>query len=279
MRFIFMDEAGTSDDRIDERVRIVSAVILHADHQLLFAEAALDEALSAVPEEFRDGFVFHAEEVMNKRAYKDRWRLTDRVKFLQSVMSIPRRLKAPISFGLVWANAPETPLRARFKSAGDEHHFQAFVNAVAKADEWIRDHADHNEIGTIVAEQCDLKKLLGLVPSMLRKQPVIGRGEWMADRSVDKVRGFNSQSAEMRVTRIRSTVHFVGKDEDRLVWIADAIAYGLKRYFSDRPFGDEYCMAICGGFLNKPDFSNGPASLGLISPISSSGAVPIQPGV
>ncbi len=68
----------------------------------------------------------------------------------------------------------------------------------------------------------------------------------------------------MRVSRIRKTIHFVSKTEDNLVWLADACAYGLKRFFNGLQFGDEFCKAICGDIvLNRNEFK-GPMSGGIL---------------
>ncbi|MGX4773891.1 hypothetical protein ACWAUC_29290 [Bradyrhizobium guangdongense] len=51
MRYIYMDEAGTS---AKEPVSVVVGIILHADRQYVNAEARLDEALKLVPTELQD---------------------------------------------------------------------------------------------------------------------------------------------------------------------------------------------------------------------------------
>ena len=99
MRFLFMDEAGTSGAE-HENVRVVVSVIVDADQQLIRAEAALNEALGAVPNKFGNDFVFHAEEIWGSQRYRDdSWPMTDRKIFLESVMAIPRRLGLPIAVG------------------------------------------------------------------------------------------------------------------------------------------------------------------------------------
>jgi hypothetical protein len=249
VRFIFMDEAGTSDAP-EENARVVVGIIVHADTQLRWAEAALEEALQDVPPEFRDGFSFHAEDIMNNDKYRDRWRLTDRVNLLKTVMSIPSRLNLPIAYGQTWKDSPPVAASLGLKLHEDQH-WMAFTRCVAVADAWIRASADHNEIATIVAEDCDLSRYLAGIPEALRSQSFImphGPG-MIVPREVDTRQGFNNQEGVTKVTRIRRTIHWVNKDEDNLVWIADACAYGLKRFFNGKPFGPEFCKAIHGGRL------------------------------
>ncbi len=259
VKFIFMDEAGSSGAP-EERVCIVAAVIVDADKQMLHAEALLDEAFSCVPSEFRDGFVFHAEDIMNNPKYRDRWRLTDRVNLLVNVMSIPRKLRMPIAGGLVWAKSPtngrDIPTRERI--------FVAFANALSRADKNLR--SEPNVIGTIVAERSDVQKEFGGILIWLREQGFVAGPGHLTDRDVDIAQGYNSQDGVMKVTRIRRTIHFVGKGEDDLVWLADACAYGLKRYFAGLPFGDKFGEAIHGNSIHLPDYQRGPSSGILLVP-------------
>ena len=62
MRFLFMDEAGTSGAE-HESVRVVVSILVNADTQLMQVEAALREALGAVPSQFAKKFVFHADDI------------------------------------------------------------------------------------------------------------------------------------------------------------------------------------------------------------------------
>jgi hypothetical protein len=67
MRFVYIDEAGTSEH---EPVTIVAALVVNADEQIMFAEAAIAEVLGAVPKEFGENFVFHAKDVWGNKDYK-----------------------------------------------------------------------------------------------------------------------------------------------------------------------------------------------------------------
>lgn len=254
VRFIFADEAGTSDSR-EETVRIVAGVIVHADTQLLRAERLVREAVDAVPEEFKTGFKFHAEEILNNREYQDRWRLTDRLNLLKSMMSIPRKLGLPVSFGLVRANAPSIPaLDEKGVRLGHQHQMSAFHYAMTKADAWIREHGHEEEIATVVHEACDIQQPLLALLRAIKANPVVFGPEHLVPRKIDLEQGYNAQDGTMRITRIRDTIHFVGKDDDPLVWIADAVAYGLKRCFAQLQHGEEFSKAISGGLPHFPDW-------------------------
>jgi hypothetical protein len=51
---------------------------------------------------------------------------------------------------------------------------------------------------------------------------------------------------DLRATRIRNTIHWVDKQDDPMVQIADACAYGLRRYFARQSFGEDFSTAIVG---------------------------------
>jgi hypothetical protein len=80
MRFVYVDEAGTS---AEEPVTVVVGVIAHADKQVMFAEGAINEVLGAVPPKFKDGFVFHAKDVWGNERYRSDWSMADRLVFLK----------------------------------------------------------------------------------------------------------------------------------------------------------------------------------------------------
>ena len=64
MRFIYMDEAGTSEQ---EPVTIVVGLIVDADNQLASAETAMNDVLGSVPRKFQKDFVFHATDVWSNK--------------------------------------------------------------------------------------------------------------------------------------------------------------------------------------------------------------------
>lgn len=257
MQLIFLDEAGTSGAE-HENARIVASVLIDPDKHLFNAERLIKESLDGVPAEFRRDFLFHAEEIMNNRKYQDKWSLTSRLKLLTDMMSIPRKLGIPVSAGLCWNS--ETAGRIDKLSISESHHIFAFHYCIAKADQWIRDFGTANEIGLIIAEDHDMRKHLGLVPRILRENPLTLSPENLTWRQSDVDQGFNNQTASLRINRIRDTVHFVKKDQEILVWIADAIAYGLKRFFNQQKFGNIFSNAICGEQIILADFLKGPTS-------------------
>jgi hypothetical protein len=49
------------------------------------------------------------------------------------------------------------------------------------------------------------------------------------------------------MTRIRLPIHFVAKEEEPLIQIADACAFGIRRYLSGYSHGSDFMQAVGGG--------------------------------
>ncbi|WP_084420661.1 DUF3800 domain-containing protein [Henriciella litoralis] len=246
-RFIYMDEAGTAQH---EPVTIVTAVIVDPDTQLFEAERVIREANEAVPAEFRqDGWVFHATDVFsNSLKYDARWSLTQRVDYMCQMMALPRRLRLPIAFAKVRRTPESEPTPGPYNLPNFRYdHFEAFGYCAAKADEYIRRNGHPNEVGALIAEDVqDVRRQLREAVDHLRNQPLTippSDLEWTAQ---DTERGYTDQTGELRVTRIRKSILFVPKDEDPLTQLADAVAFGLRRFIAGKSFGPRFAEAIYG---------------------------------
>lgn len=257
MRFVFIDEAGTS---ATEPVTVVVGLIVNADTQLMSAEAAVAEVLGAVPARFKKDFVFHATDIWNSRKYRDGWSTSDRLALLHSMMRLPRRLGISISMGMVRRDWKPTSELKGFSRA-QCHHFHAFCACVSRADKYIRDHADPREVGAVVAEDVpDMRTLLKLVPKILRENPTNLLQDQVIPTKAERDAGYITQQTDTRVTRIRDSVHFVEKQNDPMLPLADACAFGLRRYFSELDTGKDFVRSILGAEPELSDFA-GPTSL------------------
>jgi hypothetical protein len=260
VRYIFIDEAGIS---AKETVTVVVGIIAHADEHVMSAEALALETLNGVPRGLRDGFTFSAKNVFGDEAHQQAgWSLTDRLDLLSGMMSIPRRIGMAISIGVAWRGTIECTEEEKKRYRPEQwDHFRAFTTCVARADRGIRQHAGPREVATIVAEDVpELKGLLKSVPHMLRTKGTVFPSSHMRLTETDQAAGHLTQSGDMRVERIRNSVHFVEKNEDPLVQVADACAYGFRRYFEGQKFGVEFARAIVGDENALKDF--GPPSGG-----------------
>jgi hypothetical protein len=255
LRYIFMDEAGTS---AVEPVTVVVGIIANADEHVLRAEALVSEILGAVPQNLRSDFIFHATQVYGDKKYQDgEWSLTDRLNLLYAMMSVPRRIGMAITLAVHWRGKVDyTETIAKFSlTPAQADHFQSFYYCIALADRNIRKHADYREVATVVAEDIpEMRMHLANIPRMLRDYPV-NLPQWgMRKTPSDEEAGYIKQSGDIRVTRIRNSVHFVEKSEDPLVQVADACAYGFRRFFADEKFGVNFVRAILGDEKFLKDF-------------------------
>ena len=243
VRYVFVDEAGTS---AMEPVTVVVGLIADADSHVMNAEAMALELLGSVPPQHKEGFVFHATQVFGDKKYQADWSMTDRLYLLKGMMSIPRRIGMAITVSAWWrSNYGEGKEVGLSQSQLD--HLKAFEFCLTVADRNIRRHAGPREVATVVAEDVpEMRRHLKAVPRVWRDNPMHIDAEMLRKTSKDVEAGHMVQSGELRITRIRNSVHFVEKAEDPLVQVADACAYGFRRYFAKEKFGDDFAEAILG---------------------------------
>lgn len=259
VRFIFVDEAGTSDH---EPITVIASLIVHADEQLLFADTAIKEALDAVPSLYREGFHFHATEVWNSKEFREGWGLTDRLALLKTMMSLPRRLGIPINVAICPRESsigvPEDILRSKMGlSKAQYQHVLTFGQGMARADKYVRDHADPKEVATIVAEDVpEMRRHLQDAIRIIRSDPSLARPvtgvRWTKK---EQELGYQTQETDQRISRIRGTIHFAAKQDEPILQLADACAFGFRRFFAQEKFGDEFCAAILGHVLDREDWA------------------------
>jgi hypothetical protein len=222
-------------------------LIVDADKQLLRLEAAVEEVLRSVPQEFKDGFVFHATDIWGSRKFRDRWAFSDRFGLLKRMMALPQRAKCPLTVSFVRRSS------GRFEGLNENvtteqyHHYQAFANCMASADKYIRDHAGLEEVGTVVAEDCPpMRKFLKSAVRLWRDTPYVLPPKMLQPTAEEVVLGYVRQEGEFRVERIRPNIHFVEKGDEALTQLADACAFGFRRFLSEEDKGVDFVRAILG---------------------------------
>ena len=252
VRFIFVDEAGTS---ALEPYTVVVGIVLHADAHLMAAEARLNEILGGVPEPYKADFTScHATDVWNNPKYRPEWELTDRLAFLCEIMRIPRSMGMAVSMAIVSQDAPDNAgLTALGMSSEQQQHLLAFRSCLGRADKYIREYAHPREVATVIAEDVrNMRRYLAETTSGMRGQ--FGPTHRPPADQIDRSLGFNTQETQDRITRIRQSIHFVGKDEEPMTQVADACAFGLRRFFSGLEFGDQFGHAVMGSLPNRDDY-------------------------
>ena len=239
MRYIFMDEAGTSAvEPVTVVVGLIAPMNMFYQRKLLLWKQLERSRL-------KDDFVFHAAEIYGGLKYKDVWSITDRLRLLNQMMSVPRKIGISICVSAHWRNAVEWGDSVSGLSASQLDHVMAFNNCIAVCDRNIRRHAGPREVATVVAEDIpEMRRFLKIAPRLLRENPMYMSPEYLRETIGDQEAGYLQQSGELRVTRIRNSVHFVEKAEDPLVQVADACAYGFRRFFAGEKFGVEFVRSI-----------------------------------
>jgi hypothetical protein len=235
VRYVYVDEAGTS---VHEPVTVVVGIIVHADRDWKSAEAEIGKVLALVPKALHRDFVFHAKTVWGSKKYREIWSMSDRLSLLHSMMQIPRKLEIPVSLAMV---RRDTEILAKMDLPKEAvHHLVAFYLCLTEADRYIREHAEPNEVATVVAEDVPsmrktLRKALDYKPIILPVGVTSGRCDIIT-----------KDDREFRISRVIDTVHFVEKGKGPLLQIADACAFGFRRYFSNQQFGKEFVRSILG---------------------------------
>ncbi|MEM9151632.1 MAG: hypothetical protein AAGB19_14420 [Cyanobacteria bacterium P01_F01_bin.3] len=262
MRLVYMDEAGIS---AREPVTVVAGVVIDADRQLMNMEEAIKECLLGVPPQLAEGFAFSAKKVWSDRALRDCWPMSNRLHFLCEMMRLPRKLGAPIVLGMNRREGTDWSRTGMVSGLGlrpdQVDHLMSFLTCVSRADLYIRERARPREVGSIIAEDYpELRSLLKMVPAILRENPMVSPNQDVfIPTAAEREQGYITQRDELRVTRIRRSVHFVEKHDDLAMYLADAVAFGLRAYFADLRFGETFAEAIFGRQPVRGDWE-GPAS-------------------
>jgi hypothetical protein len=241
VRLIYADEAGVGANEPDT---VVVGVIVNADTQWRRAAAAVLELLSTVPEPYRAGFISHASSIFHDKHLREHWSFGDRLAFLHGMMSIPARLGLGIAWGLS-RRSLKIDLMPGYTLEQAQHAF-AFQNCLAQADRIIRAFAHPTEVTAVVAEDSpDMRHFLRHVAGLLSMRPLTIPIEHV--RSSKDEHGVEARRpVEYRIERMIDTIHFAAKEQAILLQIADACAYGLRRYFMDKPFAAEFARSVAG---------------------------------
>lgn len=242
VRIIYVDEAGIS---AHEPVTVVVGVIVHGDTQLLPAMHAIREAhLRWVPAQLRETFLFHAKDLVSKK-YRDVWSFENRLGLLREMMAIPRTLNLPLALGLaVKEKFPASTPEFAMKLTLDEFaHAMAFACSMAMVGKFLREYGGNREVGMVVAEDSPdmrnaLKRALIFLKSEERMITPIKISQTFGRVESDKV--------QFSAREVIDTVNFAAKSEALCLWLADACAFGLRRFYSQLQYGDDYAKLIIG---------------------------------
>lgn len=268
VRYIYIDEAGTS---AKEPVTVVVAIIVKPDNHWTAVRKEISELIKTVPEQHRQGFLFHAKAVWGDKRLREGWPLKDRLKLIASFAIIPAKFGLTIALGKMRRDAggqvalDSNNLNKHF-SLAQWHHARAFKQCVLEADGYLRERCDEGEIGTLIAED---------VPEMRRQLRMafeMARVLYVPPQLLD----INGGSMHQGISQIQDGIQFADKNQAPLLQIADACAFCFRRFFSEQSYGNQLVQAM-GIDLKIQDWL-GPMSSGLFShePILRTSPYPIR---
>ena len=226
VKMVYVDEAGISNPKHEPYV-IVSGVIVDADKKMLQARGLLDAVVEKhIPQEYRDGFVFHATELFNgggkvfTRDHPD-WPLSKRLEIADDLAKIPRKLQLPIALG--WVDRAEN---ATLFPAANTHeqtldaHILAFARCELQVDTWMRTNAP-NEICMVIVEDSEsARSLIRATHNFYQDKGMVGLTQ--AERS------------HLPFRSIMEDPLFQGKRPSSILQLADFCAYVFKRFLMNQ---------------------------------------------
>lgn len=269
LRSIYIDEAGTS---AREPVSVVVGIVIQPDKHWLALNNALNEALAVVPDEYRENFVFHAKAVWGDKRLRNGWSKDQRLELLHTVMALPHKYGAGVVMGMVRRKSQIPPMNLkRFDGHSVDavkiHHVTAFEMCVIQADEYIINYCNEGELGTVIAEDVpEMRNLIRLSVDFRKKNPVrmpVGLLRAPQDGLVHS-RKFGERV--FGISRIIEQVNFVAKEGCPIVQIADACAFGFRRFLANQDHGHSFAKSIVGYDLDIREWS-GNSSLAKFPPI------------
>lgn len=224
MRLIYLDEAGVSN-KAQEPWLVVGGVIVDADRQLVALERKLTELRDVyIPEEKREGFIFHATELFNGggRVFNRKlgqWPLEKRLEIAERIASLPRRLHLRLVYGFLNRHEFSAKFSKMNYGTTDETaaaHVTAFITCCMHVERYMRVKKS-GEIAMLIVEDTQrAKKLITLAHEEYQDpRRRIGRSE--EERKFFPYR------------RIKASPLFENKTQSLSLQLADFCAYVMKK--------------------------------------------------
>jgi hypothetical protein len=244
MRLIYVDEAGISPK---EPIAVVIGIIVHPDTQYMLVRNHIYSMIrEMVPAKFLGGFVFHASDIWGLHKYRQDWSTESRIALLEAMMGIPQRFGLSIAWSFVRKEQVKGIVKIVLEP-NQQLHLQAFTHCLDAADEHMRMRAWPTELASVVAEDnTEMRRAIRAYTDLIKHEPQSGRRVHrnLTDSAGNEV--IVEALENLRLTRIIDTTHFVLKHEAPLVQVADACAFGFRRFLLDKKDGEQFAAAILG---------------------------------
>jgi Protein of unknown function (DUF3800) len=228
VRFAFLDEGGIAQH---EPYAVVAGMFVHGDEQVIPLENRLEELVQKhIPENDREGFVFHAADIWGGGKYfkdKDVWPWERRAEILDDLVAIPGQLEIPVVYSWITKAERRPHIEQELRAKGREprpydfeiaYHSIAFASCVLRIEQMMRD-VWPDEIAQVIAEDnSDARKSIKGVLQIL-KSPARIKAAGLTDVRM------------LPLQRIRGSVQFAEKSENRPLQLADTCAFIIRRRY------------------------------------------------
>lgn len=251
MHYLFVDESGTSG--APHETLSVVAGIRFSPEEVDSASMALEQTIDLLlPEQFKDGFIFHMADLMNDKKYRVGWADSDRLYFMQRVMQIPRIFGASISYCIIRRSMKLGNPENGIPHTVGQHSF-AFnfcISAASRA--FDRLGFSNGPIYVIAEDVPEMQNQLIHGFKIMQETPFIFAAEGLEPTEFEFNNGIKPEEKEYNLSNIYAPVHYANKEDNILLQIADACAYAIRRYFSETKYGDLLIESVLG---QKPELS------------------------
>jgi hypothetical protein len=138
-------------------------------------------------------------------------------------------------------------------------HSMAFGSCVAAADKHLRKNYGTMDIGNLIAEDVvGMRRSLRIHLEVLRRHPVMLPPQLLRHDVADTTRETMEHGEVVKIEGILvGKARFVGKLDDPLLQVADAMAFTIRRWVIQRSRGNELMNALLGELPRIGDFSGG----------------------
>jgi hypothetical protein len=245
VRIAFLDESGRSRG---EPFIVVAGPIVHGDRTYRQLVVHLRNiATQFIPEDDRNGFIFHAKDIYHCsgpyfKPRKTDWPPERRLPILQALSDIPRRFGLPITFGSVDKAASRPSIMRPLRPDVPEKQLAHFVDAMEHVIAFSRAEIGidmqmfqfpRDEICMIIAEDTDrIKVIAKRAHAILRDPDTIA-----ADPIFSRMSG-------LPLRKVEDTPHFAAKADSAPLQIADVCAFLIMRRLWRRPETQPFFEAI-----------------------------------
>jgi Protein of unknown function (DUF3800) len=226
VRLIYLDEAGIS---AGEPLLCVAGVLIHGDREALKVDQKLIELVEKyIPEEDREGFIFHAKDIFHGAKYfnRERWSRETRLQILSDIAGVIEEFNLPVVASIyqkaTYGQGVPEVLNAEHGQKRIIMQTASVTDCAIWADRWLETFAS-DENGMIIAEDADrIKPMLKKIIKLLRT-PALLRANGM-----DQIPG-------VPLRRIIDTVHFAAKEDSASLQLADLCAFTFARAWNNKP--------------------------------------------